>query len=601
MSIQRSQERSTHRRGATVPMFAIVLPVLVAFAALTIDVGVMYTAKADLQRAADSAALAAVARLGFAKPGDDPIARARQTAKEFVQKNQCLRETVTIADNDIVFGHIAIHPVTRQVTFTASNVTPDAARVTVRKTKASPNGALQLYFARIFGIQNWDVQASATACLLPRDIAIVADMSRSHSFDTMLQHARMTSVAMYDLWDKFPGGIGDATSVWPEDPSTLPADQLAMRAGPAWGYFKDIGFGTKTIDSNYRPNDDPGLVKLPSGANWSNAQLRTAIQNRGYSAAEVNAIMSGANDSNSYANRVAVALGLATWNSGMAGGAWSTKGMTNPKGNNNTRIESGEIQWTERFGSRTAADSGAIWTQYINNYVAAGNSEMANANSDYRYQFGIKTFLDFLQSQRSSYAATPELSLAPQQPMQAVKDAVNELTHTVYNLRGFDRMSLEIYGTQGRHELDLSDDLLSISDRLNGMQAGHYDPSTNMGAGMLRGIEELTSSRSNPSSKKIMFLLTDGYANVGCDGCTKNDPIGGKNYAISMAHQAANAGIQIFAVSVGVDSDQALMDQIAQITGGKHFHAGGTVDQYTAQLEDIFKELGGMRAASLVE
>jgi len=46
------------RRGAVAVMIVVASFVIVGFAALAIDVGVMYNAKADLQRAADSAALA---------------------------------------------------------------------------------------------------------------------------------------------------------------------------------------------------------------------------------------------------------------------------------------------------------------------------------------------------------------------------------------------------------------------------------------------------------------------------------------------------------------------------------------------------------------
>jgi hypothetical protein len=43
------------------------------------------------------------------------------------------------------------------------------------------------------------------------------------------------------------------------------------------------------------------------------------------------------------------------------------------------------------------------------------------------------------------------------------------------------------------------------------------------------------------------------------------------------------------------------MQQIAQIGGGEHFHAEGTIEQYSAQLDSIFQKLGGKRPVLLVQ
>jgi hypothetical protein len=43
------------------------------------------------------------------------------------------------------------------------------------------------------------------------------------------------------------------------------------------------------------------------------------------------------------------------------------------------------------------------------------------------------------------------------------------------------------------------------------------------------------------------------------------------------------------------------MQQIADIGAGEHFHAEGSIDQYSQQLESIFQRLGGTRPVELVE
>ncbi len=61
------------------------------------------------------------------------------------------------------------------------------------------------------------------------------------------------------------------------------------------------------------------------------------------------------------------------------------------------------------------------------------------------------------------------------------------------------------------------------------------------------------------------------------------------------------SGVQIFAVSVGADADVAIMDQIAEIGHGEHFHAEGSIEEYGEQLDAIFRTLGGKRPVQLIQ
>jgi len=42
------------------------------------------------------------------------------------------------------------------------------------------------------------------------------------------------------------------------------------------------------------------------------------------------------------------------------------------------------------------------------------------------------------------------------------------------------------------------------------------------------------------------------------------------------------------------------MREIAEIGGGEHFHAEGTIEQYSEELERIFLDIGGRREAQLI-
>ena len=590
------RRKSMRRRGVTAVLVVVALVVLLGFASLTVDVGAMYNARNDLQRAADSAALAAAARLGDFERGD-PVVLARAEAGAYTQMNEVLGRTMTLDSNaDVTFLRADYNQAANTYTFTPTEVMPDAVRVRVRMTEGSPNGPLPLFFAGIFGILSTDVSASATASVIPRDIAIAADLSASHNDDSELQHYQSTSINLYDVWNALPGGANEDGSVW--NPAEVPAD-LAQAAGPGWGYMKKMGYGTMNIDSAYNPVADTGLVRLAYAQSWSNAQLTTYLTNQGYNSAECTAIMtnSASDSSTVYPLRVSVALGLATWNSGIAGGRWSTHGQ--PAGNGNTAISASETVWAEQIMGRSLSSSATIWTDYINNYVRQSSTEMYAANANFRYRYGVKTFANYLLEFRPQNNQTPELANTPTQPMQAVKDSVRHLMDVLVGLGTEDHVSLEVYGQTARHEINLTNNFYQVSDRLIQMQAAHYDRNTNMGGGIQRAIEELSSVRARSTSRKTIILLTDGLANVTETGAFSYS--GGAAYALQKAQEAADMGFRIFTVSVGTEPDLNLMNQIAEIGHGEHFHAEGSIEQYSAQLDSIFATLGGRRPIQLVE
>ena len=153
------------RRIAVTSVFVLILiPVILGFAALTVDVGVMFNTKADLQRSADAAALAAIEVLAHGEDYPNPLAAATQAAIAFVQSNHVSGHVVTIDPGvDLVFGRAAHDSIANTYTFTPGDVPTNAIRVFVRHTADSPNGQSQLYFANILGVGATDISAQAAA------------------------------------------------------------------------------------------------------------------------------------------------------------------------------------------------------------------------------------------------------------------------------------------------------------------------------------------------------------------------------------------------------------------------------------------------------
>jgi hypothetical protein len=58
-----------------------------------------------------------------------------------------------------------------------------------------------------------------------------------------------------------------------------------------------------------------------------------------------------------------------------------------------------------------------------------------------------------------------------------------------------------------------------------------------------------------------------------------------------MAHYAAGLDIKVYTISLGNAADEALMADIAEITGAKHFVAKGSSSELSAELKDAFRSV----------
>jgi len=575
------------RRGAIAPLVAITSVLMLGFAALSVDVGHLYDVRAEAQQTADAAALAAASRLGLGTV-NEACALARAEAATYASLNRVAGRPAQLdMERDVEFGMAECDPATGKYGFGPAVGRPTAVRVTVRKTADSPNGPVDLFFARVLGRHYADVSASATAMIIPRDVALVIDLTGSMNDDSELQHLRDTVINNYDVWANLPPNGGVA---WP-NPLVSAAD-VGTLAGPAWGFMPNLGWGTQHMDpARYTPLDDPGLAYLPPQQDWNVDTLAQAMLASGYSAQEVDQFTR--NNYHDWASRVAVGLGLAVWRSGISGGLWQSAGL--PRGDGDTRIESNELTWVEPYPYPRGS-----WSDYFN-YVGSSRSTMLQGDANFRYRFGLKTFVDYLLVNQNTYDATPALAGTPAQPMEAVKAAVRHMVDVISSLDSDDRVSLEVYAQYGYHEVDLGEDYEAIRDRLDQMQAGHYTQVTNIAAGIEAGIAELTGQRARPEAIKMMVLLTDGIANVDEFGRYSADGTAGGEYAVERAEAAAALGIRVYTVSVGSAADRDLMRKIAQVGSGQEFFAGGPVETYTAELQSIFATLGGKTLTRLIQ
>ena len=203
------RRRVREQRGAVLIVVAGAMLALTSVVALAIDVGLLTTARTEAQRAADSAALAGAGAF-VVSPGNDRLARA--LAAEFAAQNHVRWQPVTVLEDDII-------------------IDTDALTVTVYVYRTRERGdAIPTFFARVFGINEVNIAAMATAeaapagginCLLP--------------------------VAVPDRWYEAGGPGNDPDDYNPEDgdyyiPWVEPGSEPAVYNEGFTGYAeKDLG------------------------------------------------------------------------------------------------------------------------------------------------------------------------------------------------------------------------------------------------------------------------------------------------------------------------------------------------------------------------
>jgi hypothetical protein len=154
-------------RGAVLVHVAVAMMGLLAFSALTIDLGSLWVARAQAQNAADAGALAGGVSLAYVDPTD--LSSATAAATTIVQQHQVWGRTVEPASIQTVAG-----------TCPAGAPASPGTCLQVRVSRDNASGTpLPVFFSRLFGVNAAEVHSTASAKVMlgnampcPRPIAI---------------------------------------------------------------------------------------------------------------------------------------------------------------------------------------------------------------------------------------------------------------------------------------------------------------------------------------------------------------------------------------------------------------------------------------------
>ena len=158
-------------------MTAISTTMLLGFTALTVDVGVLYNTRAELQRTADAAALAGVTQLlqnGRLTGSADTMAEMSAVQLEvnaFSAANAVLGSSPEVSANpmntgtgDVLVGYLSNPENLSQALDYSDPNQFNTVHVMVRRD-GMMNGPIPTWFARVFGIDSMNATASASATI----------------------------------------------------------------------------------------------------------------------------------------------------------------------------------------------------------------------------------------------------------------------------------------------------------------------------------------------------------------------------------------------------------------------------------------------------
>lgn len=137
-----------------------------------------------------------------------------------------------------------------------------------------------------------------------------------------------------------------------------------------------------------------------------------------------------------------------------------------------------------------------------------------------------------------------------------------------------EKVGLVSYANHAHIEVNLTDNYSQINSANFAISSQFEGGMTNVGGGIDSGITAVNHpSLSRPWATNALVLMSDGNHNTGTD-------------PIVAAQNAVNESIPIYTVSFSDEADQALMQQIADMTGGTHYHAVNA-----QQLNDAFRDI----------
>ena len=172
-------------------------------------------------------------------------------------------------------------------------------------------------------------------------------------------------------------------------------------------------------------------------------------------------------------------------------------------------------------------------------------------------------------------------SMAKEGRFDSLLNGVDVFIEELELTRPKENVSLTVYEANPTKLLNLTEDLPSIQTALEDVTPEGY---TGIGRGMRVGLDSLLN---DPSRRRLalrsMVVMTDGRQNRGVD-------------PVAVARECLRENVVVHTITFSDGADQALMEEVAEITGGIYIHAVGN-----EQLVEAFQTIARQLEVILIE
>ena len=176
-------------------------------------------------------------------------------------------------------------------------------------------------------------------------------------------------------------------------------------------------------------------------------------------------------------------------------------------------------------------------------------------------------------------------------------NAVQNIAHDFIENRTGDAVGLTIFGTEAYLYAPLTLDTKTAAQMLKEIGVGIAGEKTAIGDALLVALKQM---KDIPSDKKVIILLSDGYANAGHvlpeEAITKAKEMSVKIHTIGMGAEERIVQTFFFAqqINPSADLDEALLKKMAADTGGNYYRVKTSED-----LKKVYDDLNKIEPTEL--
>ena len=192
------------------------------------------------------------------------------------------------------------------------------------------------------------------------------------------------------------------------------------------------------------------------------------------------------------------------------------------------------------------------------------------------------------------------------QPITDTKNAAKGFVDLIHNYAILgERLGLVWFSSDASLNKPLTDQLDAVKMAIDVPNANGW---TNIAAGLCVARKETRSQRADPDGLKVIIMLSDGKTNtrINTTTCVATGSLGiddrrppgnvSEQQALAQAQLIAGDRTILYTISLGNDTNRALMKQMAELTGGEDFFAPTAAD-----LLAIFQQIASKIPIRLVQ